>query len=192
MSKLHRLQLQLVFLITTTLLLGACGGWTELTKEEKAKGSLLYLYIDTDDMAGHLDRVVFRQVKAGEEPHYYGCAIKKQKYVWFEGLPKGKYQLDNYGGMDGCNIGCMNFGGSTNYVYRFPAQGSGFEITDQKVYFLGAFRHKNIKGKGFFSADKFDLVPIKDVTPTEIFPVILKELQGSPLLPMAERYASKL
>jgi hypothetical protein len=193
MSKIYRLYLVPLLLLSAALFLNACSsGWTELTKEEKAKGSLLYLYIDTDDMAGHLDRVVFKQVKPGEAPKYYGCAIKKERYIWFEGLPKGKYMLDNYGGMNGVNFLWMRWGADTNYTYNFPVQGAGFEISDQKVYYLGAFKHVRIKGKGFFSRDKFDIEPIKSMKAKEVFPTVLKNLKGSPLQDMAERYSARL
>jgi hypothetical protein len=191
----HRSWFAPLLLLPLLLSLNACGsGWRELTREEKAKGSIVFLYIDTEDMKGHLDRVVLRQAKAGAEPVYWGLDIKDESYVWFEGLPNGKYMLDNYGGMDGVNILWMRWWSSTNYVYNFPQQGSGFSIEKPGVYFLGAYKHKHIRVPGIFKADKFDMVPVKTPSEKEIFPVILKQLEkaDSPLLPMAQRYGKKL
>lgn len=169
---------------------GCASGWRELTQEERRTGSFVFLYIDTTEMDGNLARVIMRQVKAGEQATTWGFNIEDDRYIWFDGLARGNYMLDNYGGPGGFKACGMYWCSNTHYTYRFPKQGSGFRLQEQGVHFLGAFRHVPIEGEGFFDPDKFELERIKEPSEKEILGAILPLVrkEGSPLLPMIERY----
>lgn len=188
-----------IFLLATlglSLFAFGCAGGQPMTKAEIAKGSILMMYLDTDEMDGDLEWISLKQSKAGEAPSYWRFGIYED-YAWRLGLPNAGYQISSYGGMDGFKVGCFKMCAGTQYTYQFPTQGNGFYVKEQGVYFLGSFKH--VKTGTFFNR-KFDLKKIKEPTERQVTEMVLervrKEAKGddsfSPAVKMLEAHLRSL
>ncbi|MFZ5724654.1 MAG: hypothetical protein ACOY33_13465 [Pseudomonadota bacterium] len=146
-------------------LLGACAN---NMADRAANGSVVYGYIDMSEAPTGLDWLSLLQVKPKtKEPYWQTGTEKVEKgYLFFHyGLTPGTYQISEFGGADRFLI----FSG-TPYVYSFSRQGrneSAIEIGKPGVYFIGAFKYKRIKN-GFFKADNFDVVAVKEHPPKQL------------------------
>lgn len=178
-------------IIAALLLAWTCGcsNIRPLTRDEIMKGSLVFMYIETSDMSGHLDWVSLKQVKAGEAPSFWSLGVVKESYIYFDGLPSGSYQMDSYGGAGGIKVGCLRLCSNTSYSYNFSAQGGGIRIPKKGVYFLGSYVHKKA---GTFFDEKFEIRPVKRPTEKEVLERLIPELKDSPLLPMAQSHLRSL
>ncbi len=160
-------------LLGLNLLVFGCAGGQPMTKAEIAKGSILMMYLDTDEMDGDLEWISLKQSKAGEEPSYWNFGLDDD-FAWRLGMPNAGYQINSYGGMDGFKVGCFKMCAGTQYTYQFPAQGNGFYVKEKGVYFLGSFKH--VKTGTFFNR-KFDLKKIKSPSEREVTEKILTHLR---------------
>ncbi len=170
--------------------LTGCGGGRTLTKEERAQGSLVFGQIDMDEAPSNFQWLSTRVIPTPKELPYWNFGVHKNRIFLFDGLPKGSYQMDSFGG----HSSFLWIFNNQDYSYNFPGQGNGFRIQDQGVYFMGAFKYKAIKGKGFFTADKWDLERVKSPTEKELLIEVIGLLKkmDSPLVPLAEKHLRSL
>lgn len=126
--------------------------------------SLVFLYVDMGDAPTGIDDATLKP--QGEEGYWHLTVEDGLMYQRY--LPNGSYQLSRLAGSSFLH---------GEVLYDFPAYGqnaSAIRIQKPGVYFLGAFKYKEVK-TGFFEAGKFDIERADSPTELELLNRMLKE-----------------
>ncbi len=160
----HRIWLVLG-LITLGLLAG-CASSGPTRDINDPTNSLVFGYIDMDDAPTQVNSAWMVQVAPPSDTPYWGLGVSKGLF-YNSYLPLGSYQLSKFGGSG-------FFAGQ--HEYAFPKQGNktSLRITKPGIYFIGAYKYKQVK-TSMFSQAKFAIEKINKPTEAELLKRILDE-----------------
>jgi hypothetical protein len=150
--------------------LAGCASTTPVDPKDETL-SVVFGYFDMKDAPSGLDWVALRQYGGKDEKDTYSLAAKDGLF-FHVGVEPGSYQVDTFGSNGGffSNPVRYNYGGKGRNA-------TAIRITKPGVYFLGSHRYVNHPGKGFFSADKFEMQPASTPGEKELLQRLLKELE---------------
>lgn len=148
-------------------LLAGCGSNPVSPDDETL--SLVFGYFDMKDAPTKAQWVGLKAY-GGKDVGAYTMPVKDGLF-FHVGIEPGSYQVDNFGGSSFWR---------GEYVYNFGGKGrnsTAVRIQKPGVYFLGAHSYVKHAGKGFFSADTFDMEPAKTPTEKELLQRVIKALE---------------
>ena len=150
--------------------LGGCAT-TESVDPKDETLSVVFGYFDMKDAPSGLDWVALRQYGGKDEKDTYTLSAKDGLF-FHVGVEPGSYQVDKFGSNGGffSNPVRYNYGGKGRNA-------TAIRITKPGVYFLGSHRYVNHPGKGFFSADKFEMQRASAPGERELLQRLLKRLE---------------
>jgi hypothetical protein len=131
--------------------------------------SLVYGYFDMKDAPSDVDWVFIKQYGNNKDEGYRVNA--KDGVFLHIGVEPGSYQVATFGGsrfMRG------------DFEYDFGSKGrnqTATRITKPGTYFFGSFKYVNHAGKGFFSADKFEMRAAKAPSEKEVLQKVIHRLE---------------
>jgi len=149
---------------------GGCASTTPVDPKDETL-SVVFGYFDMKDAPSSLDWVALRQYGGKDEKDTYSLPAKDGLF-YHVGVEPGSYQVDTFGSNGGffSNPVRYNYGGKGRNA-------TAIRITKPGVYFLGAHRYVSHPGKGFFSADKFEMQPASAPGEKELLQRLLKQLE---------------
>jgi hypothetical protein len=152
--------------------LGGCASNTPVDPKDESL-SLVYGYFDMKDAPSSLDWVSLKQYGTKDGGWY---TLRAKDGLFFHvGVEPGSYQVDKFGGMGGVPLLTRR-----EFEYDFGSKGrnsTAVRIARPGVYFLGSHHYVNHAGKGFFSADKFEMKASKSPGEKEVLQRLIKELE---------------
>jgi len=160
---------QLILGMVLLVALGACGA-KPVPQEMEPGDSIVFGHIDMSDAPVKLDGLWIRQFSPPSKKPFYSAGIKKGTFFnWY--MDPGAYAVSHFSG--------TSFGG-TRFRFNIPRQLTSMriEIKEPGIYYLGAYRFKNIK-TGIFEPDQFDLEPVGHPTEKEALEKLLKLVKGT-------------
>jgi hypothetical protein len=145
-------------------LLTGCAGFGGSTITDYEQRSVVYGWIDIDDVDGNrLFSVVMRQYKPKTDKPFYHMALEKMDggYLFYHyGFSNGAYKADTASAQTCVVILC----GNTINEYSFGRQGTDGTVVIERpgVYFIGGFKLVE-EDTGFFEQAKFRVEPADNV-----------------------------
>lgn len=134
--------------------------------------SIVFGYIDAEETPsyGGIDWVTIKQYKP--KAKYYFTPWEDGLF-YHVGLPKGSYQVDNFGRH-------TRWYSNAQYTYDFGGKGRNKTariIKKPGLYFLGAYKYKHIDSESWLEADSFTMEKIRSPSEKELLIRLLKIMQ---------------
>ena len=155
------------------LLLGGCASTQPVDANDESL-SLVYGYFDMKDAPSDLTWVSIRQYGTKDGGWYHLRA--KDGLFFHVGVEPGSYQVDKFGGDGGIPLLTRR-----PFEYDYGSKGrnrTAVRIAKPGIYFFGAHQYVNHAGKGFFTADKFEMKAAKSPGERELLQRLIKELES--------------
>jgi hypothetical protein len=155
----------LLFLVTAVTALAGCAGGGHGRDINDPSNSLVFGYVDMADAPTKVSGAQVMQVAPPTDKPYWGTDVRDGLFYTYY-LPPGSYKLATLHGSSFLR---------GDYRYSFPRQGGGntaVRIDKPGIYFLGAYRYKDVK-TGFFEQGKFDIERVSNPTEAELLQKLL-------------------
>jgi hypothetical protein len=169
-----RLRWLLWVLLAVTLAGCASSGEPVDPKDETV--SLVFGYFDMKDAPSTLEWVSLKKYSSDKpDGEWYSMAAHDGLFFHI-GVEPGSYQVDKFGGTGGIPLISRR-----PFEYDFGGKGrngTAMRIRTPGVYFVGAHRYVNHAGKGIFSADKFEMKPVRSPSEKELLQRLIKEIES--------------
>lgn len=171
-----------VIAIAIALLLSAACSNNPLPEPPGPQDSIVYGYLDMNDAPVDLSWVSMRQFAPPTDEPYWSFGVDKGTF-WNTYLDPGAYALESFGGS----------GFNSRYTFNVPRQDGSMRIVIDKpgIYYLGAFRYKNIK-TGVFEPDKFDLERTDSPSEREVLEKLIVIMKGTVVEPKLQQRLREL
>lgn len=155
-----------------SMLLSSCVSKSTISPDDENL-SVLYGYIDMSEAPSGLGFVKVKRHKP--TPNVWYTFRAEEGIFSHIAVKNGSYQVDTFGKS---GSGLANI----KYSYNFGGQGRNATarvIKNPGVYFLGAYKYKNLKKGSFLTPGSFEMQPIKSPTEKELLSQLLKNIKES-------------
>jgi len=168
-TRRHWLRASLAAMAVMVMLAGCAS--TEPVDPKNERTSLVFGYFDMKDAPSSLDWVSIKQY--GASSAYYRAGAKEGLF-WHVGVDPGSYQVEKFGGLKRVLV----FSSEVQYNYGTHGRNdTAIRVLTPGIYFMGAYRYVTHDG-GFFSADKFEMEPVKSPSEKELLTRLVAELES--------------
>jgi hypothetical protein len=167
-------RLAVVLLFVAVGALAGCAGGGHGRDINDPTNSLVFGYVDMADAPTKVSGAHIMQVEPQTDKPYWGTDVRDGMFYTYY-LPPGSYKLATLHGSSFLR---------GDYRYSFPRQGGGntaVRIDKPGIYFLGAYKYKNVK-TGLFEQGKFDIERVSKPSEAELLQRLLDtdpEIKGS-------------
>ncbi len=167
-------KLGIALLAAAAAALAGCAGGGHGRDINDPANSLVFGFVDMSEAPTKVSGAQIMQVAPPTDKPYWGTDVKEGLFYTYY-LPPGSYKLATLHGSSLLR---------GEYRYSFPRQGGGdtaVRIEKPGIYFLGAYKYKDVK-TGMFQQAKFDIQRVPTPTEAELLQRLLDtdaELRGS-------------
>lgn len=155
--------------------LAGCASTGEPIDPKDESVSLVFGYFDMKDAPSSLEWVSLKKYDSKKPDGEWYSMAARDGLFFHVGIEPGSYQVDKFGGTGGIPLLTRR-----PFEYDFGSKGrnpTAVRIRKPGIYFLGAHQYVNHAGKGFFSADKFEMKAARAPSEKEVLQRLIKELE---------------